>query len=96
MIIRIVFEQLDNSFLTTNMFLKLFKCSNALIIPEDKQNKTVIILDIENKIGLIDKIKKIEGIKEYEVLPEEFDSIKRKLQKLIKQNKIFYVNIKHK
>ncbi len=78
------------------MFLKLFKCSNALIIPEDKQNKTVIILDIENKIGLIDKIKKIEGIKEYEVLPEEFDSIKRKLQKLIKQNKIFYVNIKHK
>ena len=96
MIIRIVFEQLDNSFLTASMFLKLFKCDNALIIPEDKQNKTVIILDIENKIDLIDKIKKIEGIKEYEVLPEEFNSIKRKLQKLIKQDKIFYVNIKHK
>ena len=96
MIIRLVFEQIDNSFVTTNMFLKLFKCDNALIIPEDKQNKTVIILDIEDKIDLVDKIKKIEGIKEYEVLPEEFNSTKRKLQKLIKKDEVFYVNIKHK
>ena len=36
------------------------------------------------------------GVLEYEVLPEEFNSIKRKLQKLIKQDKIFYVNIKLK
>jgi F0F1-type ATP synthase alpha subunit len=79
--------------MTTRMFIKFLNCTKALVIPEDKDSHSVIVLDTTNDIDTADRIRTIRAPIEIELISESFDSLVKKLEKPIKNKEIFILHL---
>jgi F0F1-type ATP synthase alpha subunit len=79
--------------MTTRMFVKFLNGTRALVIPEDKDSHSVIVLDTTNDIGTADKIRTIRAPIKIELISESFDSLVKKLEKPIKNKEIFVLTL---
>ncbi len=94
MVVRVSFEKMDNPFMTSRMFLQLFECSRAVIIPEDSRNHTVLMVDAPDEIALAKKVRSIQAIISCEMLPDNFEEVLAKLDQSIREKKVFVTTLK--
>ena len=93
MVVRVSFEKMDNPFMTSRMFLKLFECSRAVIIPEDSLKHTVLMVDGPDEIALANRVRGIQSIISCEMLPDNFEEVLAKLDQSIKEKKVFVTTL---
>ena len=75
--------------MTARMFVKFVQSSRAILIPKDFIGDTVLIIDVQDSIGISEKVKKIRADLRYEVLGQSFEEILRLTEKAIKDKKAF-------
>ncbi|MFQ6010593.1 MAG: hypothetical protein ACE5KG_00245 [Nitrososphaerales archaeon] len=93
MVVRVSFEKMDNPFMTSRMFLRLFECSRAVIIPEDSRSHTVLMVDAPDEIALAKKVRSVQSIVSCEMLPDNFEEVIAKLDQSIREKKVFVTTL---
>ncbi len=94
MVVRVSFEKMDNPFMTSRMFLQLFECPRAIIIPEDSHSHTVLMVDAPDEITLAKRVRSIQSIISCEMLPDNFEEVLAKLDQSIREKKVFVTTLK--
>lgn len=89
--VRVTFEKLVNPFLTARLFLKFVGCSRAIVIPQDSQGRSVVIVDTSEEVDLGKRIKAIPAPLHYEVLAASFDDVAKQLEHVLHTKKAFVV-----
>ena len=94
MVVRISLEKSENPFLTTRIFLKMFGCLRAIIIPEDSTGHTIIMVNSEAEYELVKKVRAVKNLGMCEVLPDNFEDMLKKFAKPIRDKKVFVSELK--
>lgn len=94
MTVRVTLGELTNPYMTARMFIKFVQSTRAVLIPKDFKGDTVLIIDVQDSIGISDKVKKIRADLKYEVLGQSFDEVLRLTDKAIKDKKAFLLESK--
>lgn len=93
MVVRVTFEKLVNPFLTARLFLKFVGCSRAIVIPQDSQGRSVVIVDAVEEASLGKRIKAIPAPLQYEVLASSFDEVAKQLENVVNAKKAFVIKL---
>lgn len=79
--------------MTTRMFLKMFGCARAIVVPEDSSGQSVIMIESEAEPDLVRAAKRVKNLEACEIMTESFQEMLDKLKKPIERKKIFVTSI---